>query len=536
MKPNSKPISRKKKGFVIVTGGVMLLFVIPIVGLAIDASFLFAVKARLQSATDASALAAARSLSVGLTMAEQQGAAVSRAQAFFAANYPPGLFNTTSRNLSVDVAETGFRTRTVTVTAAVDSPLFFMRILVNSPTTIVSATGRASRRDVNVILVLDRSGSMNSNGGCPAMRSAAKGFVNLFANQRDRLAMITFGISYALSYPANMNFKTSSPTLPAVIDTITCSGGTGIAQALFKGYEQIAQINEPGALNVILLFTDGVPNTVTADFPVNRLDTTRVADNATLPQSPKNSRCYDWNNTQRWTKASPYLGQQNPSWNPTNEFFRGAVYSQEGLSGGGNTLMGVVPYIAPGFSDPSGVVTYAYNSAVNPPTQYSSPSNTGDCWFQGGRGHNGNSQGTGTGHVQYDIAYYPDRDTYGTSLRSADNFVPVNNFPGSNPYAGKIDVRDKTNMMNAAIAAADNVGKRIRNQDLAPNVNTVVYTIGLGETQANQETLLKRIANDAASPIYDQNKLEGLFVYAPTAADLNAAFVRIAAEILRFTH
>ncbi|MBV6434072.1 MAG: hypothetical protein IANPNBLG_04314 [Bryobacteraceae bacterium] len=91
-------------------------------------------------------------------------------------------------------------------------------------------------------------------------------------------------------------------------------------------------------------------------------------------------------------------------------------------------------------------------------------------------------------------------------------------------------------MMRAAIAAADNVGKRIRNQDLAPNVNTVVYTIGLGETQANQETLLKRIANDATSPIYDQNKLEGLFVYAPTAADLNAAFVRIAAEILRFTH
>lgn len=536
MKPNSKPVNRKKKGFVIITGGLMLLFVIPVVGLAIDASFLFAVKARLQSAADAAALAAARSLSVGLTMAEQEGSAVSRAEAFFGANYPPGLFNTNSRSLSVEVAETGFRTRTVTVTAAVDSPLFFMRILVNSPTTIVSATGKASRRDVNVILVLDRSGSMNSNGGCPAMRSAAKGFVNLFANQRDRLGMITYGISYALTYAPNMNFKTSSPTLPAVIDTITCSGGTGIAQGLYKGYEQIAQINEPGALNVILLFTDGVPNTVTADFPVNILDTSRVADHASLPRNPHNSRCYDWNNNQRWTKASPNTGQQNLGWDPRNEFFRGAVYSQEGLSGTGNTLMGVVPYISSGFNDPSGVITYPFNSAVSPATQYSTGGFTGDCWFQGGRGHNGSSQGTSTGHVQYDIAYYPDTDTYGTSLRSSDNFVAVNNFPGSNPYAGKIDVRDKSNMMRAAIAAADNVGKRIRNQDLAPNVNTVVYTIGLGETQANQETLLKRIANDATSPIYDQNKLEGLFVYAPTAADLNAAFVRIAAEILRFTH
>ncbi len=523
-------LTRRENGFVIITTALMLMFVIPIVGLAIDAGFLYAVKARLSAAVDAAALAAARSLALGQTIAEQEGSAQARAAAFFAANYPVGMMNSQSPSINTTIAETGFRTRTVTVTGTVDSPLFFMRMIANAPTTTVAAAGKASRRDVNVILVLDRSGSMNSNGGCTALRNAATSFVDLFANQRDRIGMVTYGVSYAISYAPSMNFKSGSPTLPGVISTITCSGGTGAAQALYKGYEQIININEPGALNVLVFFTDGIPNTVTANFPVNVLDTTRVADGASLSFTRKNSRCYDWQNSRRWyVSTSP--GNQDPAWNPNVQVFRGAVYGQNlGISGDG--VFGVDDFVTTTFTDPGRVLRPFPNATST--TQYTG-GQTGDCWFQGGRGHNGSSQGTGSSHTQYDIAYYPETDLYGTQLRGSGSFVTVNSFPWSHVYANRIDIRTRTNMMNAAINGLDYMGQRIRYNQLNSSIFTAVYVIGLAQAGNNQHLLLRRVANDPLSPIYDPNRLTGMYVYAPTAADLNAAFVKIASEILRIS-
>ena len=54
---------RREKGFALLVTTATMFLVNPTVGLAIDTSFLYAVKARLSAAADAAALAAARSLS-----------------------------------------------------------------------------------------------------------------------------------------------------------------------------------------------------------------------------------------------------------------------------------------------------------------------------------------------------------------------------------------------------------------------------------------------------------------------------------------
>ena len=51
----------------------------------------------------------------------------------------------------------------------------------------VAAAGATSRRDVNLILTLDRSSSMQSAGVCGIMANSAIAFVDKFTEGRDRL-------------------------------------------------------------------------------------------------------------------------------------------------------------------------------------------------------------------------------------------------------------------------------------------------------------------------------------------------------------
>jgi len=170
----------RQRGIALVLTSVLIVLLMAFVGLAIDASLAYATRARLSAAADASAIAAARSLNLGLTMAEQEASAIARARAFFAANFPDGHLLTRGLDVDVSVAETAYRTRTVTVSASVNSPAMFMRVLGFDDMTI-RAEGRASRRDVNLILVLDRSGSLAQTNSCDPMKAAARNFVRQFA-------------------------------------------------------------------------------------------------------------------------------------------------------------------------------------------------------------------------------------------------------------------------------------------------------------------------------------------------------------------
>jgi len=73
-----------------------------------------------------------------------------------------------------------------------------------------------------------------------------------------------------------LNFKTQSPTLEQTIGTMVCGGQTGTEPALWMAYQQILAISQPGALNVIVLFTDGNPNGYpAASFTIKRAADTR---------------------------------------------------------------------------------------------------------------------------------------------------------------------------------------------------------------------------------------------------------------------
>jgi Flp pilus assembly protein TadG len=484
--PNAgRPTDRRgRRGIVVIMLSLMVAVVmLPLVGLAIDGSILYLVQAKLSAAVDAATLAAARSLSVGLDITSQTASATATAQSFFYANFPSGYWNTTNLSFSTAVAQTAYKTRTVTMQASVTVPLTFMRILGQTGST-VAAQGQTSRRDVVMIIVIDRSSSLADAGVCGTMTAAAQNFVNYFSNGRDEIGLVTFMDGYNLTYAPTLNFGSNAPSLSTVIGGVQCYGDTGTAGALNQAYTQLQTINEPGALNLIVFFTDGHPNGIAANFPVKtQVDTRYDYQNTSSLVSTPASSCASTTTLQG--EIAEWSGEPAPSLGYTEGLF--AVTS----------------------------------SSASTTSEQVAASLTG-CGMSSNQAK-----------MRRDIAYVPAADLYSNATTGYQSLAGLV-YPAGNPYANQIRVDMPTALVAASVNAADNQATTIRND---ANLVPVIYAIGLGGTTAEpiDATFMERVSNDPRSPIYNSAQPAGEYFYSPTATDLAGVFQQVASEILRLS-
>ena len=488
----------REKGVALIITAICLVMMVPVMGLAIDATIIYGIRAKLTTAADAAAIAAARNLAVGATLASQTANAQATATNFFNANFPDGYFSTSSKTVNVLVAETVLRVRSITVEAEVQVPSVFMRYLSSSLTT-VKAVSRAERRDTNVIMVLDRSGSMDGNGGCGAMKAAAAAFAMKFANNRDRVGMVTFGSDNRLDIPLKNppgDFQSGASGIPAVAATINCDGGTGTASGLWKGYEELVRINEPGALNVIVLMTDGMPNTLNLNLSaaVDGWGYNAIRWNLPGPAPPKYTTppgAFDVNSSRSsCANTAGKIGVVTPF---------------------GAPLQGIFSSTAPPIPVPDG---YAYTPLG---------AASAGCAFD-----------NDVNAAHQDIAFIPATDAHGTSVVD-DSYFVVQRWPAGHPDQGRIRSDDAATVTNAAYNAVQNASIRIRaNATAATDLNVVIYSVGLGAgVGAVEQDLLRRVANVSTSPIYNNLHPEGLSIWAPDAMALDQAFSSVASDMLR---
>jgi Flp pilus assembly protein TadG len=124
---------------------VSIFLLIPIIGTCVDGAIVYWAQRRLSVAVDAAALAAARALSVEQSDSAQLRNAQATGRNYFRANFPPGVMNTTV----VGGVPSSAISESVTHQKIV--PLYFMPVL-GFKNQIISATGRATTRDSNMML------------------------------------------------------------------------------------------------------------------------------------------------------------------------------------------------------------------------------------------------------------------------------------------------------------------------------------------------------------------------------------------------
>jgi Flp pilus assembly protein TadG len=112
-----------RRGIALLSTVLSMSLIIPALGLGIDASMLYLVKGKLETAVDAAAAATARSMEADGKAPEDV------AQRFFRANFPEGFLATRQTSVRVEVFDAGAGRRMVVTRASVEAPCYFMRIL-----------------------------------------------------------------------------------------------------------------------------------------------------------------------------------------------------------------------------------------------------------------------------------------------------------------------------------------------------------------------------------------------------------------------
>lgn len=473
--PRQSGIRPRQRGIALIVTCILVPAIVPAVGLALDVGVMYSIKTRLSAAVDSAALAGARSLSRGGDPTAQALSASNTATAMVKANYPTGYMG--SYNLTVDspsIDNSVAYRRSITVNARVTTPVMFMRWLTGTASTTVSASAKVTRRDVNIMIVQDRSGSLENSGSCGAVKAAATDFVGRFAQGRDYMGLITFATS---SNEDDFALTQDFGTMTNVINSVTCTGGTNSSQALWQAYRKLVNLNQPGALNAIVFFTDGQPTALTANFNILSSSTCSV--------------------------KTPHL----------------AVF-QPGFDGSGNA-----------------VATMGLWNPVAPAQPMSSDNNidsqSSGCYYASYWAY-----GTAA-YVRYDVTGIPTLDAYGNSTDGNSSASPYASVQRTGGVGSELRADDPLTAQNAAINAADDAALRIRHGAAVPELGNrslsgvVIYTIGLGTGVPTD--FMQRVANTRSPQAsnYESAYPSGLYAYAATAGDLQRAFRQVASEITR---
>ena len=116
------------------------------------------------------------------------------------------------------------------------------------------------KKPTNVFLVVDTSGSMNDASKLPRVQTALTAFMDNIKGKSDRLGLIDFSdrIKYNSGVqPFDADYKN---TLVSRVNSMRAEGNTAVLDSVLEAYNALQQLNDPLAINAIVVMTDGREN------------------------------------------------------------------------------------------------------------------------------------------------------------------------------------------------------------------------------------------------------------------------------------
>jgi hypothetical protein len=354
--------------------------------------------------------------------------------------------------------------------------------LGNFSEVAVSSSSEATRRLVDLSLVLDVSGSIG--GQWPAVRDAARSFIDAFDPKGDRMSLVTYsyGAKVIDRMPEAYGFDKNK--LKADVPNNLPGGTTSMAEGLYRGWDELRTVapGQQAGLRVIVLFTDGSGNVVPGVF-----DATGVAKGVFTSDFPR---------------VNP-----DPGGITTNSPAIQGLFDTETGAQNPNHSVGVANW---------------NNTTTHPSIKYLPATSAHQHHRSGG--------------IPTQFPLSTNTLTVNGVAQSAKR--PLRNW---NAAAAKYPA-EVFNIRNAATNLTEIIADAAR-ADTSGDHRIRIFTIGMGDLvklnlgtiPESSESVLMRLANDKRSADFNQAQLEGKYYFAKTAADLGPVFQQLQAQIIRLS-
>ena len=255
---------KNQSGSVLIMVAVFMFLLLGVIAAGVEAGRWYLVRAELAKSVDAGALVACSNLS------NPNVSPMALAVEYANANFPAGAVGTPGAGTgSATFSANLLAANRVQVNGGASATSIFAQLL-GFGLVPVKSLSIAQKRQVEIMLVLDRSGSMS---GTPLsdLKEAATGFVSFFKTTQaeDKMGMISFATYATVARPLGINFVGAMNT---AIGGLTATTATNSEDAIDLAdgpgglTDQAGVAPESKIAQFVIFFSDGRPNSFRYNF------------------------------------------------------------------------------------------------------------------------------------------------------------------------------------------------------------------------------------------------------------------------------